>query len=300
MPTTLTQGNGTFKTQFTVPQGSAAGGHTLRGAADTTSASTTVVVIAPSATPTPSAPAAATPTLVPTGSATATATRTATPPPTASPTSTATASPTPTATTPPTDTPAPTATWTPLASATPAATASPALTGPTASAPTFTPSPTVTSSGLALIYDDVTGYAPFDCFHEDSFRDRAWSGTLAAGEFFNLLMPYCNSEQFIGGPGGEGFWMKVTGRGQLSLTAVSPSGQVYQAYPVEASGSQLAFARCVVPLQLAFGTIEPGIWTLTLSNPGTQTVRDVTYQVQSYMASQGWQLAYCPPADWNF
>jgi uncharacterized repeat protein (TIGR01451 family) len=119
-----------------------------------------VVVIAPSPTPTPVPTATptpvptATPTPVPTATPTPvpTATPTPTPAPTATPTPVPTATPTPTPTPAPTPTPVPTATPTPSPTATPTPaptstpTATPAPTATPTPAPTATPTPSATAT----------------------------------------------------------------------------------------------------------------------------------------------------------
>lgn len=164
-----------------------------------------------------------------------------------------------------------------------------------------------TSSGqLTLVYEARTGYAPWDCYHEDSYHVRWWAGDLAAGGQFEVVLPFCTFGQYPSGPGGAGFLFGVTGNGSFSLVAISPSGTVYPAHLVGQQRGTVELRRCIVPpyfdlaLQVGVGTIEPGLWKVVLTNTGNRLARDLTVRVEVNQAVADWQKAVCPSQDWNF
>ncbi|MBI4492807.1 MAG: hypothetical protein HY690_08460 [Chloroflexi bacterium] len=165
---------------------------------------------------------------------------------------------------------------------------------------------TTTTTGFTLVSETRSGYAPWDCYHEDSYHDRVWAGSLAPGESFAVALPFCTFDQFVSGPGGAGFLMRSYGSGHFSLAAVSPSGLVYPAHLMSTKGGSEDWRRCIVQprfdavQQIGFGTIEPGVWTVAFANLGDRLARSLSLQITVNQAGSGWQQAVCPAQDWNF
>jgi hypothetical protein len=158
---------------------------------------------------------------------------------------------------------------------------------------------------LDLVSERWTTYAPTQCYHEDSLHERAWAGTLAAGQSLTIPLRFCDYTAASGGvgPGGDAFMAGVSGRGALALTVTSPSGTVYQSHSwPSAGGKTSAWRKCATPPQMTaydtmIGTIEPGVWTVMLRNTGARSATDITLLVNVMMPYGWWQQQNCPPAD---
>lgn len=153
----------------------------------------------------------------------------------------------------------------------------------------------VRTNGMSLVREQGGVPGNFGCYYEDSSHSRTWGGTLNPGQSFDVQLPFCTRDVLPSGPGGTGFLFALEGRGQFDLVATSASGAVYRAH-VLSTGP----ARCLVPPDYMAGTIEPGRWTVTLTNTSDRAARDVYLQVNVHMTWQWWQEGYCPSVDWNF
>jgi hypothetical protein len=128
---------------------------------------------------------------------------------------------------------------------------------------------------------------------------------VAAGTSFSVPLHFCTYEQAMAGPGGTGFAMKVSGVSAVQLTAVSPSGAVYEAHFGGTRKGKSQYRECVLPdhtdpgSQVISRAIEPGTWTVNVSNPSTSS-QSADVQVFVAMARTSWQETYCPPEDCNF
>jgi hypothetical protein len=156
------------------------------------------------------------------------------------------------------------------------------------------------SGEFTLTYEAKDGYDPFgsyDCYHEDSWHNRWWEGTLASHQSHAVNLKFCNRWVEGVSPGGTGFLMQVYGKGSYRLTATSPSGLVYEAHYFGAAKNQSHHSRCFVPPGLHVGTIEAGTWQVALHNVGGDAATKL--QVHVNMASQSWQTG-CPEQDRNY
>lgn len=162
------------------------------------------------------------------------------------------------------------------------------------------------TTGWSVTHESRSGYPPLDCYHEDSFHARIWSGSLGPGESFQVALPFCSFDQYPSGPGGAGFLMGSSGSGRFSLQARSPSGVDYPAQLVGTKRSTEEWRRCIVQpsfnaaQQVGIGTIEPGLWSVVFTNLGDRLARSVSLQVTVNQAVSSWQEANCPSQDWNF
>lgn len=164
------------------------------------------------------------------------------------------------------------------------------------------------SDGLTLTYENdgtqTVNSAGLTCYHEDSEHDRRWEGSMAPGASMNVSLTFCDPTVDGQSPGGTGFLMSVIGRGDFTFTTTSPTGATYSAHDLgERKGKEFQ-RRCVVPPVARsdgtiIGTIEPGTWTVTLSNAGSRTARDISLRVWVDMAPRNWQTYNCPSEDWS-
>lgn len=156
-------------------------------------------------------------------------------------------------------------------------------------------------AGLALVSSNVEGYAPTQCFHEDSINQRTWTGSLAPGASMGLPMDYCTLSIDGVDPGGATLFISAQGSGSVSLSATSPSGASYPAHTVNGSSNLSTVGRCFGYIPGSSSTIEPGTWTVSITNNGATTVKNITLQVD---AMQEWEFMWpqfgCPRQDWNY
>jgi hypothetical protein len=139
-----------------------------------------------------------------------------------------------------------------------------------------------------------------NCIGEDDQLFARWAGDLAAGESFTVTIPFCD---YAGGPGGVGFAANVwrsKGNPNLLLTFTAATGQAFQrstAWGGRVPWYYEADPRVNGGNPIGIDTIEPGPWTVTLTNVGAKVARGLVYDVIGHMAYPGWQLANCPAGD---
>jgi hypothetical protein len=168
------------------------------------------------------------------------------------------------------------------------------LAGPGAAAPSTT--------GLVPQIDSESAgrFPDLDCYHEDSWHLRMWSGSLSPGQSFSVVLPFCTDPP---SPGGAVLRLTASSQGSLAVYAVSPSGEVYDAHLQPATSKKPSLqvrAGCVLSPTYLSSVIEPGTWTVVIQNTGTRTVKDISFIVEVNMTFQSWQMSVCPPEDWNF
>lgn len=137
------------------------------------------------------------------------------------------------------------------------------------------------NGGLALV--SSSGFAE-DCYHEDSFYQRWWYGSMAPGEVFEVALRFCDLATDGNSPGGDGYLAYIEGK-NVYVEAVSPSGIVYPGGQLDDKPTE-KWARCngftgtIWPKGVMAGyEIEAGLWMIRFANLPPRLARDIWVQV---------------------
>ena len=156
---------------------------------------------------------------------------------------------------------------------------------------------------------DPGNVRPDWCWNEDDLHERRWTGDLAPGESLVVTEQFCDPAVDGVSAGGVGLFVYAESRKPLTVLITQPRPQTQDGlnwpdppYPYPyVPGLPFAngVASCVVPgwhttTNQGFGPIVGGVYTVTIRNDTSRTVRGIYATVFVRMATANYQTGWCP------